>query len=37
VLNLGRAEELSSVQLLRHEQKQNAVAFAVSAAWEAKP
>lgn len=33
VLNLSRADELSNVQLVRHEQKQNAVAFAVSAAW----
>lgn len=38
VLNLSRADELSSVQLVRHEQKPSAVAFAVSAAWgEAKP
>jgi hypothetical protein len=35
VLNLSRADELSSVQLVRHEQKPNAVAFAISAAWAA--
>ena len=37
VLNLSRSEALSSVQLLRHEVKQNdpqhPVAFSVSAAW----
>jgi Tfp pilus assembly protein PilN len=35
VLNLGRAESLSRVQLMRHEAKgqQGNVAFAVSAAW----
>lgn len=35
VLNLGRAESLSRVQLVRHEAKgpQGSVAFAVSAAW----
>lgn len=33
VLNLSRAESLSRVQLLRHERKANAVAFAVSASW----
>ena len=33
VLNLSRAETLSRVQLVRHEAKQNAVGFSVSAAW----
>lgn len=34
VLNLSRAEGLSSVQLVRHEVRQNAVGFTVSASWE---
>jgi hypothetical protein len=34
VLNLSRAEGLSSVQLVRHEVRQGSVAFTVSAAWE---
>lgn len=33
VLNLSRAETLSQVQLVRHEAKQNAVGFSVSATW----
>jgi hypothetical protein len=33
VLNLSRAETLSHVQLVRHEAKQNAVGFSVSASW----
>jgi hypothetical protein len=33
VLNLSRAEGLSSVELVRHEMKQGAVGFTVSAAW----
>ena len=33
VLNLGRADSLSHVELARHEVKQNAVAFSVSASW----
>jgi hypothetical protein len=33
VLNLSRAETLSRVQLVRHEAKQNAVGFSVSASW----
>jgi len=33
VLNLSRAETLSRVQLVRHEAKQNAVGFSVSATW----
>ncbi|MGQ0651773.1 MAG: PilN domain-containing protein [Betaproteobacteria bacterium] len=35
VLNLSRAETLSRVQLVRHEAKQNAVGFSVSATWSA--
>jgi hypothetical protein len=36
VLNLSRAEGLSSVQLVRHETKQNerSVGFTISASWE---
>ncbi|HUQ24769.1 MAG TPA: PilN domain-containing protein [Burkholderiales bacterium] len=34
VLNLSRAEGLSSVQLVRHEMRQNNVAFTVVASWE---
>ena len=34
VLNLSRAEGLSSVQLLRHETRQGSVGFTVSASWE---
>jgi len=34
VLNLSRAEGLSSVQLVRHEAKQGSVGFTVSASWE---
>lgn len=34
VLNLSRAEGLSSVQLVRHETKQSNVAFTVVASWE---
>jgi len=34
VLNLSRAEGLSSVQLVRHETRQGSVGFTVSAAWE---
>ena len=33
VLNLSRTEGLSRVQLVRHEAKQNAVGFSVSAKW----
>jgi len=33
VLNLSRAEGLSSVQLVRHEVRQGSVGFTVSAAW----
>jgi len=33
VLNLSRAETLSRVQLVRHEAKQNAVGFSLSATW----
>ena len=33
VLNLSRVESLSRVQLVRHEAKQNAVGFSVSASW----
>ena len=33
VLNLSRAETLARVQLVRHEAKQNAVGFSVSATW----
>jgi hypothetical protein len=33
VLNLRRAEGLSNVQLVRHEQKGNDVSFSVSASW----
>ena len=36
VLNLSRTEGLERVQLVRHEQKNEGVAFAVSAAWSAK-
>ena len=34
VLNLSRAEGLSSVQLVRHEVRQGSVGFTVSAFWE---
>ena len=34
VLNLSRAEGLSSVQLLRHEARQGSVGFTVSASWQ---
>jgi len=34
VLNLSRAEGLSSVQLVRHETRQGSVGFTVSASWE---
>jgi hypothetical protein len=34
VLNLSRAEGLSSVQLVRHEMRQGSVGFTVSASWE---
>lgn len=34
VLNLSRAEGLSSVQLVRHEVRQGNVGFTVSASWE---
>ena len=34
VLNLSRAEGLSSVQLVRHEARQGSVGFTVSASWE---
>jgi biopolymer transport protein ExbD len=36
VLNLSRTEGLEKVQLVRHEQKNDGVSFAVSAAWSAK-
>ena len=36
VLNLSRTEGLERVQLVRHEQKNEGVSFAVSAAWSAK-
>ena len=36
VLNLSRTEGLERVQLVRHEQKNEVVNFAVSAAWSAK-
>ena len=36
VLNLSRTEGLERVQLVRHEQKNESVSFAVSAAWGAK-
>jgi hypothetical protein len=36
VLNLSRTEGLEKVQLLRHEQKNEGVSFAVSAAWSTK-
>jgi Tfp pilus assembly protein PilN len=36
VLNLSRSEGLERVQLVRHEQKNEGVSFAVSAAWGAK-
>jgi hypothetical protein len=36
VSNLSRIEGLEQVQLVRHEQKPNAVSFAVSAAWVTK-
>jgi hypothetical protein len=34
VLNLSRAEGLSSVQLVRHEVRQGSVGFTISAAWQ---
>jgi len=34
VLNLSKAEGLSSVQLMRHETRQGSVGFTVSASWE---
>jgi hypothetical protein len=34
VLNLSRAEGLSSVQLVRHETRQGSIGFTVSASWE---
>lgn len=34
VLNLSRAEGLSSVQLVRHEQRQGSVGFTISATWQ---
>ncbi len=34
VLNLSRAEGLSSVQLVRHEVRQGSVGFTISAAWD---
>lgn len=34
VLNLSRAEGLSSVQLVRHETRQGSVGFTVSATWQ---
>jgi len=34
VLNLSRAEGLSSVQLVRHEARQGSVGFTVSATWQ---
>ena len=36
VSNLSHTEGLERVQLVRHEQKENAVSFAVSAAWGGK-
>jgi hypothetical protein len=36
VLNLSRAEGLSSVQLVRHEVRQGSVGFTVSATWEGR-
>jgi hypothetical protein len=36
VLNLSRTEGLERVQLVRHEQKNESVSFAVSAAWSMK-
>jgi len=36
VLNLSRTEGLERVQLVRHEQKNESVSFAVSAAWSTK-
>ena len=33
VLNLSRSEALTGVQLVRHETKQNAVGFSISASW----
>jgi Tfp pilus assembly protein PilN len=36
VLNLSHREGLNRVQLVRHEQKNEGVSFAVSAAWSAK-
>jgi biopolymer transport protein ExbD len=36
VLNLSHTEGLERVQLVRHEQKNEGVSFAVSAAWSAK-
>ena len=36
VLNLSHSEGLARVQLVRHEQKNQGVSFAVSAAWSAK-
>jgi Tfp pilus assembly protein PilN len=36
VLNLSRTEGLERVQLVRHEQKNEGVSFAVSAAWGSK-
>jgi len=36
VLNLSRTEGLERVQLVRHEQKNEGVSFAVSAAWSRK-
>ncbi|HXU41109.1 MAG TPA: PilN domain-containing protein [Burkholderiales bacterium] len=35
VLNLSRAEGLSSVQLVRHEVRQGSVGFTISASWKA--
>lgn len=36
VLNLSHSEGLDRVQMVRHEQKNESVSFAVSAAWSAK-
>jgi biopolymer transport protein ExbD len=36
VLNLSHTDGLERVQLVRHEQKNEGVSFAVSAAWSAK-
>jgi len=36
VLNLSHSEGLDRVQMVRHEQKNEGVSFAVSAAWSAK-